>query len=214
MKSREIAFLVGGLVTGLVVSFILLSSPELRLSLFGTAGLVPGSTPAYYLVDMDTTEQWLTELYPTEDEIIATAMERLNTLTTTETFSETIRETQPDMDYILARSYAALTGVDPTFERALPNMPAVELPEIAQADRPSPLFTSTSDGDFSACLGIDENPYNVNGYALYMYYQIPSSQAANMPSSWTALELPKDDDLYWQRLACQSLIANATTGRR
>lgn len=199
MRTRDFAFLVVGLIFGLLVGVILLGSTGLGSALLGTAGIRPQADPVYYLVDLEESETWLTDSYVDEADAISQAFNNVAQLVTTENFAQTVLDTQDDIDLIISRSFTALTGT------VGDQLDAVEttLPVPTPAATPQPLLQSLSDGNVSACLGLDENPYNIDGYALYLYVEVPETQAQFLPESWTQLEVPKEDDLFWQRLACQ-----------
>lgn len=196
MKQRDIRFLVLGLFIGLLVGTVLIGSSEsLRSSLFGTAGLTPNAEPAYYLLDMQGARELLVERYTDEQPQIEAAMTNIDTLRTADDFAQAVRDTEADVDFVVSRTFTALTGaVDETSAAAEP------------AVLPQALLASTADGDVSTCLSLDENPYNLEGFALYLYLQVPSTQVNSIPETWERLDEPKDDDLYWERLACQSLV--------
>lgn len=197
MKRRDISLVAVSLIAGLLVGIII--SGAGGGSLFGTAGFSAAAPPAYYLVDTTESRNWLASAYPSQSSEIETAFNNIDALVTTNNFSETVRAIQPDINLIVANTYAALTGVTAS---------------DATSPTPDPLLTSLSDGNVSSCLGLDENPYNVDGYALYLYIQIPSTQTQFVPESWERLTGPKEDDLFWQRLACQSLEQAQSSQRR
>lgn len=202
MKRRELGFLGLGLAIGLLLGSVLVgSSDSLRNGLFGTAGLTANATPSYLLVTMEQTRALLEEAYPDERDQIAGALAEVDTLRTTTDFAQTIRDTEATVDYVVSRTFTALTG---------------SVDEDAQAETPetlpAPLIPQPTDGDVQSCLSIDENPYNVEGYTLYFYLQVPSTQAEALPADWERLDEAKDDDLYWERLACQSLVETEVRG--
>lgn len=203
MKRRDFGLIGIGLLIGLLAGVVVMSSDGLRDGLFGTAGLTPGAPPAYYLVDMGESRNWLTGTYAEQANDLSAAFDRITPLITTTNFGETVRAVEQDINLIVVNAYTALTGLAPANA-------AVPTPEPL----PDPLLGSLSDGDVSTCLGLDENPYNVDGYALYLYIEIPSTQTQFVPETWERLSEPKDDDLFWQRLACQSLEQAQQPGRR
>lgn len=209
MKTRDLGLFGIGLILGLVVSIVILSSSaDLQQSLFGTAGLTPAAEPAFVLADMDATRNWLVEMYPDEEASLTTAFTNVTPLTDPEAnFRDVILATQSDVDLIVNRAYTALTGTEPA---ALPT----GIPALDTARIPQPLLPSLADGNVGTCLGIDENPYSVEGYVMYLYVEVPVTQIDVLPTVWERLDEPKDDDLYWQRLACQSLTAETTPQRR
>lgn len=203
MKRRDFGMLIIGLVVGVLAGLVALSSDGVRAGLFGTAGLSTTSQPAYYLVETGEARNWITSTYPDEADSLAAAFNNAAPLITTSSFGETFRAVQADINLIVDRAYTALTGQTPAGS-------IVPAPDPV----PDPLLTSLADGDVSTCLGLDENPYNVDGYALYLYVKIPSSQAGLMPETWQRLTEPKEDDLFWQHLACQSLGQAQRSQRR
>lgn len=203
MKRREFGFIGIGLLVGLLAGIVVMSSDSVRDSLFGTAGLTAGSPPAYYLVDMNESRGWLTSTYLERADELSAAFDRVAPLITTSNFGETVRSVEEDINLIVANAYSALTGLAPV-NTTIPTPDPL----------PNPLLGSLSDGEVSTCLGLDENPYNVDGYALYIYIEIPSTQTQFAPETWERLSEPKDDDLFWQRLACQTLGQAQQTGGR
>lgn len=203
MKRRDIGLLGIGLLVGLLAGVLVMSSDSVRDGLFGTAGLTTASPPAYYLVDMRESRGWLTGTYLDRADELSAAFDRVAPLITTSNFGEMVRSVEQDINLIVVNSYSALTGLAPVNS-------TVPTPDPL----PDPLLGSLSDGDVSTCLGLDENPYNVDGYALYLYIEIPSTQTQFAPETWERLSEPKDDDLFWQRLACQSLGQAQQAGRR
>lgn len=196
MKRRDLGFLGVGLFVGLMVGTVLISSSEsLRSSLFGTAGLTPNAEPAYYLLNMQNTRELLDENYTDERSQIDTAMTNIDQLRTADDFAQAVRDTQGDVDFVVSRAFTAITGA----VSEASNAPALDT-------LPQAVLNSTADGNVSTCLSLDENPYNLEGYTLYLYLQIPSTQVGSIPENWERLDEPKDNALYWERLACQSLI--------
>ncbi len=205
MKGRDAAFLLVGGVVGLVIALLVFSNADLRSGLFGTA-LGGTARPGYVLVDMTEGEAWLESTYPDSADELSAAFENIAQLTTTEDFATTIRETQDDINLLVDRSYIALTGQLPTMPLLAAS--AADSDTDAAFELPDALLTSLSDGNVSTCLGLDENPYNLEGYALYFYLEVPDTQLATLPETWERLDEPMDDNLFWQRLACQALVGD------
>jgi hypothetical protein len=203
MKSRNLGYGLVGLIVGLVIGILLMSSDGIRDSLFGTAGFSTSASPAYYLVDTTESRTWLSAAYPDQRAQLDTAFNTVAPLITTSNFGEIVRSAQPSINLIVDSAYAALTG------QVLASATTTLL-----AAPPNPLLNSLSDGNVAVCLGLDENPYNVDGYALYLYVEIPSTQAQLVPETWERLDQSKEDDLFWQRLACQSLEQAQRSGGR
>lgn len=198
LRRRDIGFLAAGLVVGLLVATLVLSSSDaLRTSLFGTAGLRATAKPAYFLVDMDQSREWLTETFPSEEEDLADAFTNVAILSTAERLGPAIREVQTDIDYVVGRAFTALTGIVPE---------ELDLPELQ--DEFEPLLASVADGPVSTCLAIEQNPYNIDvaetgAFPLYLYLTVPETQIGGFPETWEQLETPREGDLYWQLLACE-----------
>lgn len=202
MSRRDLGLLGIGLIIGLLLGTVVVgSSSDLRSSLFGTVGLTPNAEPAYVLVNMEQTRALLEETYPDEREQIDAALTQVDRLRTDMDFASAVRETEADVDYVVSRTYTALTGEHDEDAQVQP-------PQVL----PTPLLPSVADGDVQSCLSIDENPYNIEGFTLYFYLQVPSTQVNALPGAWERLDEAKDDDLYWQRLACQSLVEVESRG--
>lgn len=185
MRGREVRFLALGLVVGLLFGAVLVgTNAELRTNLFGSA-LPPTATSAYYLVDLASTSDWLTEkaaaeAAATDGEILTDSLQEVNELPAAENFREAFRTAQTAIDKVLTETYVALGG----------ESLAQPLSDVQQAAT-------------FACLGLDDNPYSTSGPGLYMYMKIPTQAVGSVPTTWEALETPKENDLYWQLLACQ-----------
>ncbi len=88
--------------------------------------------------------------------------------------------TEDAVDTLLSGMYAALLGSD------IP-------PEVEE------------EAEVSVCLGLDDDPYNLEGPAIYLYMAVPPDRAGNVPEDiegWQRLEEPKDNDMFWQLLGC------------
>jgi|GEM_PF-3358434 hypothetical protein len=207
MKRRDAGFLILGLGAGLLLGMIVISSGVLPDSLFGTAGMATPAQPSYFLVDMAEAQTWLLGTYPDNAESLSSAFANSSQLTITDDFAQTVRDSQDDINLLVDSSFTALTG----------SLPVASLGPTPSADTtlPAALIQSLTDGDISSCLGLDENPYNVDGYALYFYIEVPETQVQYLPESWgEPLGEPMDDSLFWQRLACQTLSTGASGGSR
>jgi hypothetical protein len=196
MKRRDVAFLAFGAVLGLVVALILATSPDIQRALSGTA-LGIDAEPAYLIVDNQQAQEWLLSVYPDDEQAILAAFDSAARLTTTTTFPETFREVEPDIQALADRAFAALTG---------------RLPEGDDAEAaftpPDALLTDTAAGDIMTCVGLDENPYNFDGYSIELYMEVPSTQLVNLPAEWATHDDPMNRSLFWQRLACHALTGD------
>ncbi|MBW4435621.1 MAG: hypothetical protein KME04_00695 [Pleurocapsa minor GSE-CHR-MK-17-07R] len=195
MKRRDIAFLAFGGVLGLVVALVLLTSPDIQRALSGTAMGIDAE-PAYLIVDNEQAQQWLLSVYPDDEEAILSAFANAGRLATTTTFPETFREVEADINQLSDRAFAALTGRLPDADAE----PSFALPDA--------LLTDTAAGDIVSCVGLDENPYNFDGYSVELYMEIPSTQLVNLPSEWATHDDPMSRSLFWQRLACHALTGD------
>ncbi|KXK17837.1 MAG: hypothetical protein UZ15_CFX003002333 [Chloroflexi bacterium OLB15] len=205
MKGRDAALLLLGGVIGIAIALLAFSNNDLRSGLFGTA-LGTVARPSYVLVDMTEGEDWLESTYPDSVDELSAAFEQIAQLTTTDDFATTIRDTQDEINLLVDRSYTALTGQLPAVPLLATPAPGADTDTAFEL--PDALLTSLSDGNVSSCLGLDENPYNLDGYALYFYIEVPETQLAVLPEEWERLDEPMDDNLFWQRLACQALTGD------
>jgi hypothetical protein len=191
MNRREITALVIGLSVGLLLGMILIgSSEDLRTSFFGSArdsDHDDDATPAsvkdfeFYLVELQDTQEWIAEKYPETGEEFGKAVDIVARLSSTTDFRAAFRDAKEDVDMLLPQVYAALINAD----------------DIEQAK-------IEPDNNISVCLGLDDDPYGMSDPVLYLYLTIPTKQVkeTGIPETWEKLDRPKDNDLYWQLLAC------------
>lgn len=197
MKTREISFLAVGLIVGLLLGALVIgSSADLRSSLFGAAATANSAvTPSYYLVDMPTTRDWLVEAYVDEAEAIDEAITKIEDLALARDFREALDETEPEIDFVLAKTHFALSG-------AVAEDEATAEPTEEPTALPTPLVNEEFASDVVTCLGLDDNPYNLDGPAFYMYLEIPAEGVDELPEEWELLDEPLDRALYWQLIDC------------
>jgi hypothetical protein len=186
MKPREIAFLAVGLVVGLGMGiFTTATNRDLSQLLSGTAGLPTDS--AYYLVDVATAGEWLIAQQGDEtDESLNVAVETVVGLVEAENFRTALVDAESAITEVISTVYTAVGG-----------------------DSSEASGTSVEDAPASACLGLDDNPYSVEGAGLYIYLKLPAEQTDRLPEEWEAIETPKTNDLYWQLLACYPEVSPA-----
>lgn len=180
LTSREIIISVAGLILGLVVGVLL----EAEADLFGTAGGDTKSTDFnYYLVELDKAEEWLTTTYPERMETVQASVVALEQLPGLWGRMPPIETLKADVDAILPPVYAALKGVD----------------EAEVAD-----YKANPDAEITACLGVDDNPYD--GAVMYLYVTIPEDEVDNLtiPKEWEDFKLrrPKTNTMYWKLVEC------------
>jgi hypothetical protein len=187
MKRREMIFLVAGLLLGLLFGMVLIgSNDDLRESLFGTAQASKAGSTAYYLVDLPTAQEWLIEKYPDTSDKLKSAMDVIAKLPTSSDFrKDYVEAKEPVEQTVLPQMFGALIGADNIQEPKIPK-----------------------DNKISVCLGLDDNPYNEQGAAIYLYISIPAEKAKSIgiPKDWQKLTESKENDLYWQLLACYPQI--------
>lgn len=203
MRRRDAAFFALGGLVGAVLAVIVAVTAPFTGSLSASA-IGPAALPQYYLINMADAQEWLISTFPDDAPALSAAFANTAVLTTTDDFAQSVRDTQADINLLVDRSFVALTG----------RLPETPLTDVEVTTLPEPLLQSLSDGDVSTCLGLDENPYNIDGYALLLYMEVPETQDEFLPASWQRLDEPQDDSLFWQRLACQSLTAQGSERTR
>jgi hypothetical protein len=180
MKRREMLILVAGFAVGLLLGMTVIgTSSDLRTSLFGTAGSTTEKDSEYYLIDLETAQNWLTDRYPESSDKLQASVTVLTKLPAAVNFPVDFKAAEKDIKVVLPQAYAALTNAKD--------------PENLQVN---------PDSQLSACLGLDDNPYQ--GSALYLYLTVPKDQVKKLdiPKDWQKLKNPKLNILYWKLLAC------------
>jgi hypothetical protein len=180
MKRREMLILVAGLVVGLLLGMTVIgTSSDLRTSLFGTAGSNTDKDTEYYLIDLETAQNWLMDKYPLSSDKLQASVTVLTKLPAAANFPVDFKAAEKDIKYLLPQAYAALANAKD--------------PENLQIN---------PDSQLSTCLGLDDNPYQ--GSSLYLYLAIPKDQVEKLdiPKDWQTLKNPKLNVLYWKLLAC------------
>jgi hypothetical protein len=210
MKTREVSFLAVGLIVGLLLGAVVIgSSADLRSSLFGAAATANSVvTPSYYLVDMPTTRDWLVEAYVDEAELIDEAIDKIEDLSLASDFREALTESEEAVDLVLAKTHFALSGVMANAE----DLEATETPTEEPTALPTPLVNEEFAADVVSCLGLDDNPYNLDGPSFYMYFEVPAEGVDEMPEEWELLDEPLDRALYWQLIDCLPEIEDSLRG--
>jgi hypothetical protein len=181
MRRREMLFLAVGLVVGLLAGMAVIgTSDDLRTSLFGTATSSKTKDMMYYLVELPTAQSWLAEKYPDDSTKLGDAVNKIVDIPPADLPDEIMNQKEA-VEVVLPQMYAALTSTK-------------NLNEI----KVSP------DSPTSACLGLDDDPYNMDGPILYLYITVPVEQAkkVGIPQDWQKLDTPKTNVLYWQLLDC------------
>ncbi len=186
MSRREIALLIAGLVIGLLVGTVMIGSNEgLRTALFGAAATPPPEpAPAYYLVDLPTVSEWLTEAQPEMGEELRDAVDQVVGLSTLADLTDEFVNAENTVKTALTGIYAALVGAEAAEGIAI------------EARQPNAL-----DADLSLCLGMDYSPY-LTEPTMYLYVTVPADQVVDVPDEWERLENPKQNDIFWLLLGC------------
>jgi hypothetical protein len=171
MKPRELQYMIGGLVIGLLVGLLASAS-----GLFGTASdnndnggnAVEVDPNRFYLVELSQAQEWLQEVNP-----------------------ELATQLQGDLLSIgeiggpsLATAFDLSRYNPEAVDRVLLNLHNVLLQEevVGQGDA------------FNTCLGIQQNPYEQTG-AVYLYLEVPSNVAGEVPSDWQETSGQQEDGI-------------------
>lgn len=175
MKGRDFALIGIGVVIG--VTLALLASLT-GIDLLGAASPA-AARPTHYLVPVETAGSWVVEQTEAETDEFSAALDDVTTLLSADDFRQALVDEESSIELVLSTTYSAVTG-----DEAGPVSP-----------------TPNPDVLASACLGLDDNPYEPDGPGLYVYITLPADEAADLPTDWI-LDEPKGNDLYWQLLAC------------
>ncbi len=199
-----------GVVIGVLLMLLALRVPQLNLE--GTsanpeendelARVVPAS---YFLVGVPETGEWLGETYedledaPETIAVAAEEIDKLAELPTVQEFREGVKESE---DYINTLLYSVESAVQGEKEIDIEKALEEEDERVAE------------DEDALICLGIEDNPYEIEGPKLYVYMRIHEDQMEevndNLPEDWEPLEESKENDLYWSLLACRPNLDEPT----
>jgi hypothetical protein len=195
VNRKEIYVLIGGLVVGLVVGIVVASFVPSS----GTAAKIEAE---YYLAKVTDVTPWLTGEYAESDEdiaVLSSAVEDLNGLSETLQIQTNFVDSRDAIDVVLAGVYGVLTG-DPITDFA--SVSAAVEEEAAGPDEEK----------VSVCMGLDDDPYNLEGSQLYVYVAVPKDEAGSVdfPDAknaddedvWSKLEEPKTNELFWILLSC------------
>jgi hypothetical protein len=191
MRGREIGYLVIGLIVGLMIGGIAASGNDTLRKLFGCAGCDPSEAKSvYYQVDLESAGQWLLDAHadaPTPTAIdndtqvdLAQAIDQIASLPDAPNFRQGLRDSQEAIGTVLTEAFRTLGGQETTdnTSQSVQNLPV------------------------RACLGLNDDPYSESGPALFLYLKVPEEEVPHVPEAWEQLAQPKENDLYWQLLAC------------
>jgi len=69
---------------------------------------------------------------------------------------------------------------------------------------PEEAIVAGADPSYVVCLGLDNDPYSLTGPLLYFYMQLPSEQVeklqdvdGNFPTGWEKLDGPRENSMLW-----------------
>jgi hypothetical protein len=69
---------------------------------------------------------------------------------------------------------------------------------------PEDAIVAGADPSYVVCLGLDNDPYSLTGPLLYFYMQLPNEQAeklvdaeGNLPTGWESLDGPRENSMLW-----------------
>lgn len=179
MRRREFAFLALGLFLGLLIGAVVVSGSDELRQLIGTAGGSP-PTPLYYQVEFAAARDWVLEARSGSNDApaVAEAATEIEALPSAANLRQGLRDAEGSIDTFLTHTYTLLAGEQASTET-----------ETTRAEQ------------LLACLGLNDDPYQP-APALYLYLQVPPQFTGTLPE-WDKLEGTKNNDLYWQLLACQ-----------
>lgn len=216
MNAREFVLIVVGLVVGLAVGMITITgtsqglsedevrsvvqaeNAELRSSIvndlqqqlsevengsaereFQTRDLTDA---AFFLVTMEQAESWLT----TEDE------QREDAFDVSESVTETINMAANPQD-----NFSAAEDIELFFQEQVNSADGV-LANAYDALR----LNLGEDAPLNVCLGLDNDPYSLEGPIIYLYLEVPEEQLEQLPDAaskdnWQELDGPREESMLW-----------------
>ena len=180
MKSREIIFLVGGLVVGILVGAIIIGSSDgLRTDLFGTAADSGNSTDPgiefdelnFYEVEFGDAKDWLSSVEPDVSAELEEDLDNVDGLGTTDNLGEYFTSVQDSVDTVLATIHGSL-------------LDSLDLDEAVR-DRAR------------TCIALNNDPYSLSGPGVYVYVQVPDDAVETIPADWSSLTGPKEENMLY-----------------
>ena len=173
MKRRELYHLISGLVIGVLLGIALQ-----EVALGGTAG-TKSKAVSYYMTELGTAEDWLVKTYPAEEEKVQSAMRAVSPAESVILSGANFVFVAEDAEFLLQQIYGALTGEE--------DAAGLEVKKGTET---------------TLCLALEDDPYA--GSKVYLYLTIPADEAKQLeiPNSWEKLNKPKNNELYWQLVAC------------
>lgn len=200
MKPREQKLVIGGTIFGLLIG--LLVGVFIDSIYPGTAvdndneesAAQDNKNLAYYLVDLDTAQTWLSEW---ADKAYADSADKPDVAAYIQAISLIADETQDfrkvttdagdQMQEVLIWTQAALAGIE-------------------TADNPDTLSEKLpKDSAIIACLALDADPWTIDpnyisGVKLYLV--VPEAENKNVPKDWTSTQPKNEFDIGWTPLRC------------
>ncbi|MFW5748366.1 MAG: hypothetical protein ACOCYT_02000 [Chloroflexota bacterium] len=214
MKTKDLFFAAAGLLVGLVVGIVFFTiannngldeaqvraivaeeNAGLQTSLLTqiaalTAPDTPGFTTrqvdaadsSYFLVTMDQAEAWLSTV----------AEENEETFALQEQITEAIENARNPQN-----SFGSMNEIELFFDTQVSSVDGM-LAGVYDA-----LMINLSEGvtaeeeDLSVCLGLDNDPYSLDGPTIYLYLQVPEATEEELPKEWELLDGPREESMLW-----------------
>lgn len=172
IKPRELQYMIGGLVLGVLVGLLASST-----GLFGTAsdndddgGNAAVISNRFYLVEFEQAKAWLATIDPE----IAAQIEK--------DFDELSSIGGGNIGTIFD-----ISKYNPaTADRVLQNLHNVLLKEEVLGD----------DADVNTCMGVEQDPYQGTG-GVYLYLEVPENLANKVPADWQSTGDKQEDGILW-----------------
>lgn len=185
MKRKEMQYLIGGLLVGILVGALVISvNDSLRADLFGGTTVNPHKREdeaveidpqAFYLVDFIEAQDWLAMIDPGKDQQIRTDLEVVDGLTSAVDISAYFTEdTENSIEVVLD-----------TFQSAL----------LKAA------FNSAKDAHFRTCIAIDRSSETPR---LFVYMEVTEEVSGDVLEGWEQLDSPPEGNLLWSTQCYQS----------
>src|SRR5688572_9359560 len=117
MRQRELMYLATGLVVGVLVSLLLVSTGVLMLT--GAAGNEGPTDSRYYQVDLATVRSWVMETSAAtatetveESDALAASIDQIEALPSADNFRQGLRDAEGAINTVLSYSYTLVAGTE------------------------------------------------------------------------------------------------------
>jgi hypothetical protein len=127
---------------------------------------------AFFLVTMDQTATWLEDNNETLEELeiddgVAETALAAQEITSSEDLELYFDQQVNTVDGVLANVYSVMR-------------------------------TSLGDeANIEVCLGLDQDPYSIEGPIVYLYLQVPDEATEEFPKEWELLDGPREESMLW-----------------